>query len=256
MPARVATVLIVAVVACAGSVFAQGALTGTVRHDSTGAPLAGVEVLINGTTHRTETNAQGRYLLTGLPTGTHQAIFRKVGYLPVRIDVRLTAGDTTRANTPLIESAVVLAPVIVTGRPETTRGVGIGREAFEERRKMGFGVFFDSAEVRRSEHLRLEDLLRRHAGIELRHMSIRGFRNRWAALSGRRGGCFLQVWFDGIKIGQGGALAVRDTADLTDFSLSSLESVEVYRSTAQVPQEFGGASAGCGVLLLWSRRGS
>jgi len=77
-----------AAVVLASSLQAQATLSGIVRHDSTGAPLAGVEVLINTTPHRTETGADGRYTLTGLPAGVYQAIFRKVGYLPVRPSTR------------------------------------------------------------------------------------------------------------------------------------------------------------------------
>ena len=78
-----------AAIVLASSLQAQATLSGIVRHDSTGAPLAGVEVLINTTPHRTETGADGRYTLSGLPAGVYQAIFRKVGHLPVRVDVRL-----------------------------------------------------------------------------------------------------------------------------------------------------------------------
>jgi hypothetical protein len=39
------------------------------------------------------------------------------------------------------------------------------------------------------------------------------------------------------------------------FNLFGLDAVEVYRSAAEVPVEYGGSNAGCGVILLWSRRG-
>lgn len=244
-----------------GSARAQAVLTGVVRHDSTGAPLAGVEVLINGTPHRAESNAQGRYVIGGLPAGVYQAIFRKVGHLPVRVDVRLQLGDTTRANTTLIESAVVLDPVIVTGAPETRRGVGIGREAFEERRKMGFGTFFDAEYLRRVDaHLHLDNVLRREAGVEVQPMNTPDGPG-WVAFNRTRRGstgglnCVMQVYYNGTPIGRGGVLGVSGvvTTDLRLFSLSGLEAVEVYRSTAEVPQEYGGIYAGCGVILLWSR---
>jgi hypothetical protein len=41
--------------------------------------------------------------------------------------------------------------------------------------------------------------------------------------------------------------------DLREFALTGLDAVEVYRSAAEVPLEYGGANAGCGVILLWSR---
>ncbi|MDZ4674547.1 MAG: carboxypeptidase-like regulatory domain-containing protein [Gemmatimonadota bacterium] len=236
---------------------AQAALSGVVRHDSTGAPLAGVEVLIGQTTFRTETNAQGRYIMAGLPAGVYQAIFRKVGHLPVRIDVRLAPGDTTRANTTLIESAVVLDPVIVTGAPESSRGVGVGREALEERRKMGFGRFFDSEQLRQYEdYLKLEDVLRRYSDVQiLRDLSgFYAFNNVRRDINGKPN-CMMQVYYNGSPVGKGGVVGTSDLnpTDLRMFGLFGLEAVEVYRSAAEIPQEYGGPGAGCGVILLWSR---
>jgi hypothetical protein len=40
-----------------------------------------------------------------------------------------------------------------------------------------------------------------------------------------------------------------------DFRVAELESIELYRSAAEIPVEFGGSGGGCGVLVLWSRRG-
>lgn len=238
---------------------AQAALSGVVRQDSSGAPLSGVEVLLNNTTHRTETNAQGRYFLGALPAGVYQVIFRKVGHLPVRIDVRLVLGDTTRANTMLIESAVVLDPVIVTGTPETSRGVGIGLEAFEERRKMGFGRFFDREQLETYEgYLNLDDVLRRYSDVEI----MANPAGRYAFNRVRRDmnglpNCLMQVYYNGAPVGRGGVVGTSNLnpTDLRMFNLFGLEAVEVYRSAAEIPQEYGGPSAACGVILLWSRRG-
>jgi hypothetical protein len=34
-----------------------------------------------------------------------------------------------------------------------------------------------------------------------------------------------------------------------------MEAIEVYRSASEVPIEFGGNSASCGVIVLWTTRG-
>jgi hypothetical protein len=238
---------------------AGAVLVGIARDDSTGAPLAGVEVLLNGTSHRTETNAQGRYLLGGLPGGMYQAIYRLVGHLPARIDVRLSAGDTTRANVTLIPSAVVLSPVIVTGAPDDTRGVGIGREAFEERRRLGFGRFYDREAIRQVDgHLDLATMLSRSSGVDIRrtrYFPIYHTLTVWLAFNSIREDCVMQIYYNGAPVGRGGVLGVSEAkpVDLREFALTGLDAVEVYRSAAEVPLEYGGANAGCGVILLWSR---
>jgi len=142
-----------------GSTLAGQALTGSVRQDSTGRPLAGVEVLLEGSQQQTVTDAAGRYLLGALPRGNHVILFRSVGYRPVRIRVRLTEGDTARADASMVrEGAQQLDPVEVKALPAAPRG--IWREGFEERRRIGFGKFIDSTELRRNEQRRASDLLR------------------------------------------------------------------------------------------------
>ena len=226
----------------------QSFLAGTVRADSSGRPLPGVEVLIEGTALRATTGLHGRYLIEGGPSGRRWVLFRSVGYLPERMEVLLTAGDTTVANAVLVPRAVVLESINVDAKVPR----GEGREGFEERRRLGFGKFYDSLELRRSEHLRLDDLLRRQGGVEVRQLPTP--EKPWVAFHPNRL-CPMQVYYNGSKIGEGGRFAeYLHWFDLKTFSISSLESVEVYRSAAQVPGIYGGPTADCGVILLWGRQ--
>lgn len=157
-----------------GAAHAQAALTGVVRDDSTARPLAGVEIIVQTTSHRAVTTEAGRFELTGLQAGVYQIIFRQVGYLPVRMDVLLRNGETTRANALLVRSEVVLDPIEVIGERPRPRGNMV--DAFEERRAMGFGEFIDSDMLRRAEHLRLTDVLQRHSRLELRYVCLDSLR--------------------------------------------------------------------------------
>src|SRR5687767_2396658 len=73
---------------------AQSVLAGRVREDSTGRPLAGVEVVLMGSERRTLTDASGRYVLNMLPDGRRQVLFRSVGFRPVQEWVVLGRVDT------------------------------------------------------------------------------------------------------------------------------------------------------------------
>jgi iron complex outermembrane receptor protein len=55
-------------------------------------PLAGVSVLVQGTTLGTSTNAEGQFLLEGLPAGAHTLRFDLSGFLITDVAV----SDTTR----------------------------------------------------------------------------------------------------------------------------------------------------------------
>ena len=239
-------------------------MTGVVREDSSNKPLANVEVLIDRTNRLTRTDAEGRYLLTEVPTGARIAIFRMVGYRPVRLRLQIARGDTVKADAIMVpERAQQLEPLEAAGRVPR----GIGREGFEERRRLGFGEFIDSAEMRRADGRKLSDLLRGRRGLRLVQFQVRipgpggEFRLgptqlRAASATGNDfdgRACWMSVYLDGIAIYREGFAG--DPPDLSrDHAVSSLESIEIYRSGAEIPMEFGGSSGGCGVLVLWTRR--
>lgn len=247
----------------AGPLAAQTILAGTVRQDSTGRPLAGVEVLLVGSDRNTVTDAAGRYAMSGLPSGRRVAMFRSVGFLPVRMFVLLGQPDTVWANPMMIARTTELEPLVVTAKPAAPRGLGV--EAFEERRKLGFGKFIDSTDLRRNEHLPLLSLLDRLQGIGFGRYP--GELGAVVAVSRRRSGpmgepCYMTVFLDGVQlyIGQAPGLGGVDTErrpppDLKRFDVASLEAVEVYRGAGELPIEFGGTGSACGAIVLWTRRG-
>jgi iron complex outermembrane recepter protein len=63
--------------------------------DTTGAPLAQVRVTVLEINRTTLTDLEGRYTLTGLPTGTYGVSFALVGYAPAVRRVALTDGTAT-----------------------------------------------------------------------------------------------------------------------------------------------------------------
>lgn len=247
----------------------QAVLSGLVREDATRRLLSGVEILVEGSNRSTLSDQAGRYTFESVPRGSQVVLFRAVGFRPVRIRVELGESGVMQLDANLVPFAVRLDAVVVTG--ETKQPRGMGREAFEERRRLGFGQFIDSLTLRRSEDRRLSDLLRGHNGMVLAQ-------NRYA-MSGRTG-CYMQVIYDEQSLyspasyalpspapppGPGGVTSrtsrpVRPMPtgtlfDINTFLVSDLEAVEIYRSISDTPLQFGGTAGGCGTLVLWSRRG-
>ncbi|MBT4052827.1 MAG: TonB-dependent receptor [Bacteroidetes Order II. Incertae sedis bacterium] len=64
----------------AGSAFAQVQVSGTVTDADTGDALPGANVVIEGTTLGTATDQDGRYTISGVPTGTHTLTASFIGY--------------------------------------------------------------------------------------------------------------------------------------------------------------------------------
>ena len=225
----------------------QAVLAGIVREDSTGRAMPGVEVLVEGTKRQTVTDGSGRYLLIDLPTGVRVALFRSLGYRPVRHRIRLVEEDTVLADARLVTEGIALPPIEVTGRPPAPRSL---REGFEERRRNGTGIFIDSAELRRSDHMRLADMLRRN-NVEVLHMEdprvkpavrlIWVVANKRALGRSLRAGpgapCLMKIILDGGTVYDPARETMWPT-DVNTFDVRSLESVEVYRSAAELPMEF------------------
>lgn len=254
-PVRIPVMVLCLVLSASRSLFPQAVITGTVREDSTGRPLSGVEVVVEGLDRRAVTDVNGHYLLDRLSPGSYVALFRRIGYHAVREALRVRSGDTAWVNTTLVATAVEIAPVEVKApnRPPTPR---IESNGFEERRNMGFGKFIDSTTLRRLEFLGVTDVLRRYTSVTLVHGGngeVWAQSARLARLSGER--CWMSVVVDGIVIYRGGQGPASRRPDLSrDFPVSDLEAIEVYHSAAETPAEFGGTSAACGTIVLWTRR--
>ena len=73
---------------------ATGTLEGRVQHAATGAYLEGARLTIEGTAFETFTDADGRYLLAGVPAGEARVRVFYTGAPPSLTTVRVTAGET------------------------------------------------------------------------------------------------------------------------------------------------------------------
>jgi hypothetical protein len=260
-------VLVAALGAWTGANAQGSSLVGYVREDSTLRPLVNAQVTSLTAQRSARTNADGLFLLSGLAPGDHAIEIRFVGYEPQTALVRLAPDGSTERVFYLTRFVQQLDSVVVKG----ARPRGLGFEAFEERRQFGFGKFIDSKTLRANEQRRLSDILRGLGGVYLmtppRCTRRAGFeppycddnqRKRVAFSSSTSRGCPMRVLLDGAQVyrpsGPGHRIEWETTFDV-DFNLiGELEAVEVYRRVAEMPLEFQGLNAQCGVLVLWSRR--
>jgi hypothetical protein len=248
----------------------EATLAGQVRADPSRKPIAGVEVMLEGTDLSTTTDSTGRFVLGGLPPGDQGALFRLIGWRPLRLDVHLKEVDTLIVSPRLVAQGVTLEPIAVTGAPKQPRGVGF--EAFEERRNLGFGKFLDSTYLARRESVHVDDLLATIPGIWVlaprecsggadfkKDANCVEYRGKRVAVSGRLvrasgANCLVQIVLDGMVVSRGGNITYQEAFDLNTLRIDELKGIEVYRSAAEIPAEFNNTRAACGVLVLWSKR--
>ncbi len=218
------------------SVTAQGVVSGTVREDSTGRALEGVEIVIRD--QRAVTDARGRYVLAGVPKGDHIALARMVGFRPVRFALKGNQRDTTWADVLLVPLVQPLEPVNVEAKPGRIAADRL--RTFEDNRRMGFGKFLDSTYLRKWDAVGFRDLVARVPGVRV---VCRGRSCYAISLHSR---CPMLVFVDGMPS------RLNDIG--RDWRVSELEAVEIYRSAAEIPAEYNSASSACGVLALWTRK--
>jgi len=109
--------LATAILAVGGNGPGKAMLSGTVKARG-GGPIAGAQVTVVGTTTIVETSAGGAFTLAGLPSGTQEAVVRKLGFAKVSQIVHLAAAAPATLQVEL-EPATVLGTVRVVGQMET-----------------------------------------------------------------------------------------------------------------------------------------
>ncbi|MCE5273338.1 carboxypeptidase regulatory-like domain-containing protein [bacterium] len=95
-------------------------IEGTVRDKDTGQPLAGAQVVIEGTRLGNVTNQDGYYFILNVPPGRRNVTFTFTGYQKTTInEVLLLAGQTATLNANLSSTVVELNGITVESEAET-----------------------------------------------------------------------------------------------------------------------------------------
>ncbi|HUG00796.1 MAG TPA: TonB-dependent receptor, partial [Longimicrobiales bacterium] len=108
----------VAFTALSTSLFAQatqGKIEGHVR-DATGAPLAGAQITVIGTTLGNIANSEGYYFVNNVPAGVHDIRAQFIGYGTVTVTAqRVLAGQSAIVDFELSQQAVQIEGITVQG---------------------------------------------------------------------------------------------------------------------------------------------
>ena len=245
--------------ACAAGLHAQkrdGRLLGAVFDRSTGQPLAGVTVVSLHDGKALMTDTSGTFQFERLPTGIVRFLFRLSGFPQQGLVVALAQGermdrrielDSTEAAR-LADSAPppapasrgqMLAPVVIA----ENASLGPRYASFERRRKTGAGQYLVRADIERVGANSLQDVVRTMRGVNLDcSMGGASCAIRMARAPMR---CLPEyIVDDNVNNDFGPTVPVRD-----------IEGIEVYTGPADVPGEYAGRNAGCGVIVIWTRSG-
>jgi hypothetical protein len=91
-------------------VWAQaGTISGTVTESTTGDPLPGANVVVEGTTFGAAADAYGDFIIANVPAGSYTITASVIGYAPISETVSLAAGATATLDFALEPTAIALS---------------------------------------------------------------------------------------------------------------------------------------------------
>ncbi len=106
---------------CSLSLLAQqGGLKGTVKDSETGEVLVGANVVLKGTNLGAATDTDGKFSISGIPSGTYDLIVSYIGYSSSSLSVTISGNEVKEIEVSLIKSGIVSEQIVVTAskRPE------------------------------------------------------------------------------------------------------------------------------------------
>lgn len=238
--------------AFAGTVHAQHTLTVRVYDAEAGTPLgaAAVQLVRDGKVAGiAETDARGGAVIALTMTGMHEIHVTRDGYLPGTHSIRVGA----ERDSVIIRLAPAPIPLEAIEAIGGTRNRDLELSGFYARKEHNRGHFIDRATIEERRSARqMSDLLRGVPGVRIVQGGGRSavYMRGTQGFSGGATGCSPRVLVDRIIVHPGG----REPALLDDIIRpDDVSGLEVYRSPAETPSEFGGAESSCGVIVVWSR---
>ncbi len=219
-----------------------GAVLKGIVKTKNGAPVAGAQVTLAGTTAVATTAADGTFILTALPTGTHEAVIRKIGYAQTSKVVTLSAHEPASVTVALGD-AQALETVKVTGKLDN----GLAKVGFTDRKNVGLGKFFTPDDIEQKHPLLATDVLRATGGLRV----TQGLHGRTLEVTRGPGGtsdACLNVFIDHVRFEQLG------DGDLdTAIPVEDLGAIEFYGSASSTPPDFHVAGRNCATVAIWSK---
>jgi len=103
----------------------EATVAGVVRDEETSAPLVGAVVQVTDLDRTAATDADGRYVLRGIPAGPHSLTIRFLGYEPRTVLALVPADGQLEINVSLRREPVRL-PTLEARAPAIVRGLGRG----------------------------------------------------------------------------------------------------------------------------------
>lgn len=213
-------------------------LRGHVLDSEMGTPLAGGTVRIGRDSATVfKTDSLGVFRIPGLPGGTIDIRIQVIGFEEGLFRLRLPDSGVVDRQFSLDFNGFMLPEIVVQARAEILQPRYID---FERRRLRKLGAFLRWDDLKKAGYNSVSDALRGVRGVRIQcdQSNFECF-----AVMARTPNCHPVWYIDGIQVH-----SFHENTPIRD-----IYGIEVYRGTGEIPAEFGGSVAGCGVIVLWTK---
>jgi len=224
---------------CASALEAQAArVSGRVVDRASGAPVNHAELVILGVDLIAYSDSLGHYEFARVAPGVVQVSVRAVGFTPLTIFIELAPGQRAERHIILDRNVAELPGVDVTA-PASTMDYRL--TAFERRRMSGRGQYLTEDQIVRIAAYSIADAVKNMRGVIYQC----GGGSCYVRMSRAPMRCLPEyIVDDRVMNDMGPGIPIRDVVG-----------IEVYTGPSEVPGEYAGRNAGCGVIVIWTRSG-
>ncbi|HEY3220183.1 MAG TPA: carboxypeptidase regulatory-like domain-containing protein [Gemmatimonadales bacterium] len=216
---------------------AQAALRGRVIDSEMGTPLVGATVQVGKGGRVVKTDSAGQFLAQYVTPGTTAIEIKQIGYEPGTFDIRVPDSGLVQGVFPLDFNGYLLPAVVVEARAAALMP---RYNEFEQRRQRKMGAYLRWDEIKKQGYNSVGDALRTVRGVRI-ECNQQTFECN--AVMVRTPQCRPTWYIDGVE-----AHSFHENTPIID-----VYGIEVYRGAGEIPAEFAGSNAACGVIVVWTK---
>ena len=205
---------------------------------------------------RTEavSDSLGRFTLRANGSGSYTLSTYHIAYATTKATVQLGASDQLELIVRVTISPTELPPIVIVARSRAP-DPALERVGFYERKQEGFGVFRTPEEIERRKPYATSDLFQSINGIRLIYAGMRG--KDILVTRGEDPNCSPRLIIDNVIVRRGGRYTRSDDPVLDQVvQPQDINAIEIYRSTSETPKQYQALDVVCGVVVIWTKRGS
>ncbi len=223
----------------------DGRLVGMVVDKASGRPVGNAEIMNTADFRSAVSDSAGAYRFDGLPFGIVKFVVRAKGYPITNLAVALAQGESMVRRIELDSAPPTPGSgtqTLKTVSVEVAPSLGRRYADFERRKATGQGHYITVDEIEKGNYMSLQETLRGVRGVSIDCGGGLGCSIRMSRAPMR---CLPEYVVDEhVDNFFGPNVPVRD-----------IQAIEVYTGPSDVPGEFAGRNAGCGVIVIWTKSG-